>query len=188
MVDPKIPPSVFAVLLLTAQPSFAGSASDECRTSPGPSVQAGLHWYYRTDRANNQRCWYLGNAVSHTTPQPENEQAQKTESRNDTAQTLRQTSKNASGNNLVTIAAGNAFQQVIGSDSSATERQALIIKNDNSNGDSCWVFFGSNTPSKEKSVLVASGDTYVRYWPFVSSDTMRATCASSSDALYVEIK
>jgi hypothetical protein len=46
----------------------------------------------------------------------------------------------------------------------------LIIKNDNSNGDSCWVFFGSNKPSKEKSVIVASGDSYVRYWPFVSSD------------------
>src|SRR5262249_30557936 len=65
---------------------------------------------------------------------------------------------------------------------SATERQALIIKNDNSNGDSCWVFFGSDKPSKEKSVIVASGDSYVRYWPFVSSDAMQATCASSSDS------
>jgi hypothetical protein len=49
-------------------------------------------------------------------------------------------------------------------------------------------FFGSNKASKEKSVIVASGDSYVRYWPFVPSDAMQATCASSSDALNVEIK
>jgi hypothetical protein len=194
MVGPKILPGILVALLttmlLTAQPSFAGSTSDECRTSPGPSARAGLHWYYRTDRTNNRQCWYLGNVVSRPTPRPENvaEQAQETQSQNDTVQTELQTSIITSDNNLVTIATANAFQQVIGSNSSATQRQALIIKNDNSNGDSCWVFFGSNKPSKEKSVIVASGDSYVRYWPFVSSDAMQATCASSSDALYVEIK
>jgi hypothetical protein len=150
-----------------------------------------LRWYYRTDRTNNRHCWYLGKAVSRPTPRPENvaEQAQETQSQNDTVQTALQTSINTSDNHhLVTIATGNAFQQVIGSNDSATERQALIIKNDNSNGDSCWVFFGSNKPSKVKSVIVASGDSYIRYWPFVSSDAMQATCTSSSDALYVEIK
>jgi hypothetical protein len=50
------------------------------------------------------------------------------------------------------------------------------------------VFFGGDKASKEKSVIVAAGDSYVRYWPFVSSDAMQATCASTSDALYVEIK
>ena len=77
---------------------------------------------------------------------------------------------------------------MIGSNGTATDRHALIIKNDNSNGDSCWVFFGGDKASKEKSVIVASGDSYVRYWPFVSSDAMQATCAATSDALYVEIK
>jgi len=195
MVGPKILPGILVVLpttiLLTAQSSFGGSASDDCRTSPGPSAQAGLHWYYRTDRMNKRHCWYLlASAVSRPTPRPKTvaEQAQETQSKNDTVQTVPQTPINTSDNNLVTIATGNAFQQVIGSNGSATERQALIIKNDNSNGDSCWVFFGSDKPSKEKSVIVASGDSYVRYWPFVSSDAMQATCASSSDALYVEIK
>lgn len=98
-----------------------------------------------------------------------------------------QTSVNTSDNNLVTIATGNTFQQVAGANG-GTERQALIIKNNNTNGDTCWVFFGSNKASKEKSVIIASGDSYVRYWPFVSSDAMQAACASTSDTLVVEIK
>jgi hypothetical protein len=75
---------------------------------------------------------------------------------------------NPSDNNVVTIATGNSFQQVVGSNSSATERQALIIKNDNTNGDTCWVFFGGDKASKEESVILDSGGSYVRYWPFVS--------------------
>jgi hypothetical protein len=116
------------------------------------------------------------------------EQPQGTHSQSDTVQAAPQTPIDPSDNNLVTIATGDTFQQVIGSNGSAAERQALIIKNDNSNGDSCWLFFGSDKASKEKGVMVASGDSYVRYWPFVSSEAIQATCASTSDALYVEIK
>jgi hypothetical protein len=194
MVGPKILPGILIVLsttlLLAAQPSFGGPTSAECKTSAGPSAPAGLRWYYRTDRTNNRHCWFLGNAVSRPTPQPENVagRAQKAQAQNETVQTALQSSTNTADNNLFTIATGNAFQQLTGPNVSTTERQALIIKNDNSNGDSCWVFFGNNKPSKEKSVIVASGDSYIRYWPFVSSDAMQATCASSSDALYVEIK
>src|SRR5262249_33461114 len=116
------------------------------------------------------------------------EQPQGIHSQKDIVEAALQTPINPSENNLVTIATGNTFQQVIGSNGSATERQALIIKNDNSNGDSCWVFFGGDKASKEKGVMVASGDSYVRYWPFVSSEAIQATCASTSDALYVEIQ
>jgi hypothetical protein len=63
MLGPKILPSILAVLpatmLLTAQSSFGGSTSDECRTSPGASAPASLHWYYRVDRTNNRHCWFL---------------------------------------------------------------------------------------------------------------------------------
>ena len=103
-------------------------------------------------------------------------------------QTTPQIPIDPSEDNLVTIATGNTFQQVIGSNGSAMERHALIIKNNNANGDTCWVFFGDAKASKEESVVLASGGSYVRYWPFVSSDAMLATCASASDTLYVEVK
>lgn len=194
MVGLKILPGIFVILpttiLLTAQSSFSGSTSDECRTNPGASARAGLHWYYRTDRTNSRHCWYLGNVASHPTPQHDNvaEQAQEIQSQNDTVQTTLQTSINTSDPDPVTIATGDTFQQVIGANGGTTKRQALIIKNNNTNGDACWVFFGGNKASKEKSVIIASGDSYVRYWPFVSPDAMQATCASTSDTLVVEIK
>jgi hypothetical protein len=85
---------------------------------------------------------------------------------------------------LVTIGTGNKFQQVLAS--SGTERRMLRISNNNTNGDSCWVFVGSGRASKESSYPVPSGKEYLRYPPFVSSDTIQATCASSSDTLDVE--
>jgi hypothetical protein len=211
MPEPKILLSILlvvpATMFLAARSSFGGSTNGECRASPGESAPAGLHWYYHTDRTNNRHCWSLhSNGVQvhaqqdvvSPNPKPRHEVAEHTKniaeqpqgmhSQNDTVQAALQTPINSSDNNLVAIATGNTFQQVIGSNGNAKERQALIIKNDNSNGDSCWVFFGGDKASKEKGVMVTAGDSYVRYWPFVSSETIQATCASTSDALYVEIK
>ncbi|MGO8924608.1 MAG: hypothetical protein ACLQF4_16915 [Xanthobacteraceae bacterium] len=86
---------------------------------------------------------------------------------------------------VVTIDTGNKFQQVLAS--SGTERRMLRITNNNTNGDSCWVFVGSGRASKDDSVaIITPGNPYVRYWPFASSDTIQATCASSSDTLDLE--
>jgi hypothetical protein len=90
--------------------------------------------------------------------------------------------------NLVTIATGNKFQQIVPSNSTGTDRRALTIQNNASNGDNCWVYVGSDKASKDGSVVLAPGKSYDRYWPFVPSDTIQATCASSSDNLYVEYK
>lgn len=116
------------------------------------------------------------------------EQADATPSQNDTVQTTPQIPINPSDDNLVTIATGNTFQPVIGSNGSAAERRALIVKNNNTNSDTCWLFFGNAKASKEESLILTSGGSYVRYWPFVSSDAMLATSASTSDTLYVEVK
>ncbi len=48
-----------AVLLVTGHSSLGEAKGDECRTKPDGSAPAGLHWYYRVDRANNRHCWYL---------------------------------------------------------------------------------------------------------------------------------
>ena len=85
---------------------------------------------------------------------------------------------------LVTIDTGNKFQQVLAS--SGTERRMLRVSNNNTNGDSCWVFVGSSRAFKEGSYAVPPGKEYLRYPPFVSSDAIQATCASSSDTLDLE--
>jgi hypothetical protein len=87
-------------------------------------------------------------------------------------------------NTVVTIGAGNKFQKVLAS--SATARRMLRIGNNNTNDDICWVFVGSGQASKEASYAVLPGKEYLRYPPFVPSDAIQATCASSSDTLDVE--
>lgn len=48
-----------AVLLVTGHSSFGAAQADDCRIKPDGSAPAGLHWYYRVDRASNRHCWYL---------------------------------------------------------------------------------------------------------------------------------
>ncbi len=56
-------PAILVILLaavaLTARP---GVAADECVTKHASEAPEGSHWYYRLDRANNRRCWFLGPA------------------------------------------------------------------------------------------------------------------------------
>ncbi|MFZ3359750.1 MAG: hypothetical protein WA177_13395, partial [Xanthobacteraceae bacterium] len=80
---------------------------------------------------------------------------------------------------------GNKFQQVL--PSSTTDRRLLRITNSNTNGDTCWVFVGGGRASKDESdEVLTPGKEYERYWPFVPSDEVQATCVSSSDTLAVE--
>ena len=46
--------------VLVTQASLAEPASDECKTRPGSSAPAGSHWYYRINRTDQRRCWFLG--------------------------------------------------------------------------------------------------------------------------------
>ena len=88
---------------------------------------------------------------------------------------------------LVTIVTENKFQKLLPENTTGKDRRALIIKNTNTNGDTCWVFVGTGRASKEESdQVLAPGEEYVQYWPFVPSDEIQATCASSSDTLSVE--
>jgi hypothetical protein len=56
--------SCIGIVVLTANLGHAEpvseSASKSCLSAPGSSGPEGSHWYYRVDRANNRRCWYLG--------------------------------------------------------------------------------------------------------------------------------
>jgi hypothetical protein len=89
-----------------------------------------------------------------------------------------------STNTVVTINTANKFQQILASN--GTARRMVRIGNNNNGRDSCWVFAGSGHASKEASYEVPPGTAYLRYPPFVTSDAIQATCASSSDTLDVE--
>src|SRR5215472_7494346 len=47
-------------VLVSAQTSLAEPAAEECKTKPGSSAPPGSHWYYRINRTDQRRCWFLG--------------------------------------------------------------------------------------------------------------------------------
>jgi hypothetical protein len=70
--------------ILVSHSNLGEAKGDDCRAKPDGSAPAGLHWYYRVDRANSRHCWYLHeqgmrvHSLGHTT-------LPDAEARNDTA-------------------------------------------------------------------------------------------------------
>lgn len=91
-------------------------------------------------------------------------------------------------NSSVTITAGSTFQQALASIvGSSKQRQSLTVQNNNTSTDNCWVFFGATaSATKAASILLSPGQAVTRYWPYVPSDAVQVTCASTSDTVYVE--
>lgn len=185
----------FAFALLASGAIFVRSTAfaADCHTAPDSSTPPNSHWYYRTDRTQQHKCWYL-RADSEVSEQGDaqgtGEAAPAEPSQSVSLAGLSRASApqpQAPTKDLVTIVTGNKFQQILPENSTGKDRRALLIENKNTNGDSCWVFVGTGKASKEESdQVVASGGEYVKYWPFVPSDAIQVTCASSSDALSVE--
>jgi len=62
--------SLVAAGLLAAAIPFSISrafANDDCLAQPNRQTVPGEHWYYRSDPANNRKCWHVGD--SGTKPQ-----------------------------------------------------------------------------------------------------------------------
>ena len=94
----------------------------------------------------------------------------------------------ATVNASAVIATGNSFQTVLSAVNgglSSPARQSLTIENNNAS-DNCWIFIGSGSPTEAKSILLLPGGSYTRYWPYVPSDVIQATCANNSETLYVD--
>jgi hypothetical protein len=57
-------PAAFAVLSTVfvgaMPPIVSAQAIEDCIESPNSAPPQGSHWYYRTDRVNQRKCWYLG--------------------------------------------------------------------------------------------------------------------------------
>jgi hypothetical protein len=45
---------------LTIPSSHAAPKTNNCIASPNAAAPKGKHWYYRWDRVNHRKCWYLG--------------------------------------------------------------------------------------------------------------------------------
>jgi len=111
-------------------------------------------------------------------------------------------------NGSVKITTGLTFQQVLGAITPTTAnpnpRRSLTIQNNNAS-DSCNVIVGTNQitagttttstsitingntlTAAQASIVLTAGQSYTRYYPFVPSDIIFATCATTGDSLYVD--
>ena len=50
---------VGVAMAVPARSSRAEPAADDCLEQPSGAAPQGSHWYYRTDRSTNRRCWRL---------------------------------------------------------------------------------------------------------------------------------
>jgi hypothetical protein len=51
--------SAFLISLLGVIGPTAAARAADCLTAPGASAPPNTHWYYRTDRKQQRKCWYL---------------------------------------------------------------------------------------------------------------------------------
>lgn len=94
----------------------------------------------------------------------------------------------ATKNVSVVITTGSTFQTVLTSIfGTGIQRQALTIENNNAT-DNCSLFIGAGSATAATSILLLPGGSYTRYWPYVPSDAFQATCATSSDTLYIDVQ
>jgi hypothetical protein len=85
-------------------------------------------------------------------------------------------------NASATITLGNTFQTVLAAN---PKRQSVTVQNNNAT-DSCWLFVGSTTAAKGTAILLLAGQSWTRYYPYVPSDALQATCANTNDTLYID--
>lgn len=89
----------------------------------------------------------------------------------------------------VIIATGNTFQTILTAVTANNQRRSLTIENNNAT-DSCWIAVGGSLGSAAKgtAILLLPGGSYTRYYPYIPNDAIHATCATSSDTLYVDVQ
>ena len=49
-----------ASVVSTATPCVAAGVANDCLNGPKHQAPPGGHWYYRIDRPNNRKCWFVG--------------------------------------------------------------------------------------------------------------------------------
>jgi hypothetical protein len=93
----------------------------------------------------------------------------------------------ATTNGSAVIAAGNTFQTILPAlGAPPAQRRSLTIQNNQTTTDNCWIFIGSGAATKGTSILLTPSQAYTRFYPYVPSDAIQATCLNTSDTLYVD--
>ena len=54
-----LPAVLTLIFYLSASSTPAALAGDQCLVKPNAPAPHGKHWYFRSDRVNKRRCWYL---------------------------------------------------------------------------------------------------------------------------------
>lgn len=105
-------------------------------------------------------------------------------------------------NHSRSITTGNTYQLIEGINQS---RRSVTIQNNNTSTDNCFINIdgvvtasmttassvtvdGNAITAAKASILLQPGQAYTRYYPYVPSGTIVATCASTGDSLYVDMQ
>lgn len=91
----------------------------------------------------------------------------------------------ATVNGSAVITTGATFQTVLAAVVPPAVRRSLTIQNNNAT-DACWIYIGSGTAAKGTSITLLAGQMYTRYYPYIPSDAIQATCATAADTLYID--
>ena len=88
-------------------------------------------------------------------------------------------------NRSVVIGTGGTFQTIL---AATVLRFSLTIENNNplSGTEYCYIFIGAGSATTATSILLGPGGSYQRYWPFIPSDAIQATCTTTSDTIYLD--
>ncbi len=66
MLGQKVLPAILLLLpatsALTVHPTVVEAASNECKAKPDSAPPAGTRWYYRANRVDHSRCWFLSSS------------------------------------------------------------------------------------------------------------------------------
>lgn len=72
--SPALPALAAGALALMFALNTTASAA-ECLVAPREAAPAGQHWFFRTDKATQQKCWYLRERDVETTGSPQAQQS-----------------------------------------------------------------------------------------------------------------
>ena len=102
---------------------------------------------------------------------------------------LAQSTPAATTNLSKTITTGNTFQAIV---VAGTHRSLTIQNNNSGNTHNCWITFGTGitagTAAKASSILLATGQAYTRYFPYVPNNEIEATCEGTNDTIYADVQ
>lgn len=108
-----------AAATLVTQGILGAAEAEECRSRPSALAPIGSHWYYRIDRSNQRRCWFLRSNASGLSR----------------AYSLRHREINISGSTETAIAQQAETDESIVARSSSPQESAVVVPDQQSSNE-----------------------------------------------------